>query len=293
MNRTEALKLLNINKSNPSASEIKQSYKEQIKNYHPDRHPGASGIVLEVIREKFERIQEAKDLLLSMSVHSGQQANHSNQSSQQHSSQQQYHYTSSQNEAYTGLPPSGTWAHNERAVHELKECQRFIERRQFDLALIHAENAQVECPNDYELLTLKFDVLGHLERHHRIETECNEWEKRYPKLRTHYQHRLTLFIALRSQSKNNLALNVINDLIDREGEVPALLGFKANTLMELGHGRKADIIIDRLKIIDPTHPLVQQRSSVMLVGDTYVDKGGAAQDACFICILLECIFDCL
>ena len=285
MNKSEALRTLNIKKIHPTIDEIQKAYKELVKIYHPDRHPSASQVIHDVIREKFERIQEAKNTLMSIIDKSSPQFSSNSKS---HTQRNTGSY-----QRQSGMPPSGLWVDHERVVHEVKECQRFLERRQFDLALIHAENAQNEIPNDYELLTLKFEVLGHLERHHRIETECNEWEKHFPQLRQDFQHRLTLFTALRSQTKNNLALNVINDLIDRESEVPTLLGLKASTLIELGQGRKADLVIDRLKVIDPTHPLVKQRGNVMLVGDTYVDKSGAAQDACFICILLECLFDCL
>ena len=280
MNREDALKALNIKKSNPSVDEIKAAHRDISKKYHPDAHQDVSEDILEAVRDKFERAQAARKYLLSLF---GETQSHSEQAKQD----------SSQTYADTGLPPQGLWQNFPHVIKEVEQCRKYIERRQFDIALIHAENAQSEIPDDYDLLLLKFEVLGNLERHHRVETELVEWEKKFPKLRYDFNHRLTYFVALRSQGKNNIALNVISDLIDREGEVPTLLGMKASTLIEMGQGRKADLIIDRLKVIDPTHPLVQSRSNVVLVGDTYVDKGGAAQDACFICIILECLFDCL
>lgn len=281
MTRDEALKLLKITKAQPSRDEVNSAYREAVKRYHPDQHPNADPISLEAIRELFERVQAARALLLEA-------LNSSNVNA--HSSHQE---RSARQDAQPQLPPRGIWSAHPNALHEVREYQRFMARRQFKHALIHIENALRELPQDYELFKMHSDVLSELNREHAIEGEIAEWELRFPGLKRDYEHRLLLFAVLRTQGKHPHALNVISEMIEREGEVPALLTHKALTLIELGHGKQADVIIDRLKHIDPNNPLVKERSSVMLVGDQFVDKKGAAQDACFVCLLLECIFDCL
>lgn len=61
-----AYKVLGINTS-ANKSEIKTAYRKLAKKFHPDRHPKAGSEQLVVLQEKFYKISEAYDTLISLS----------------------------------------------------------------------------------------------------------------------------------------------------------------------------------------------------------------------------------
>jgi curved DNA-binding protein CbpA len=89
------------------------------------------------------------------------------------------------------------------------------------------------------------------------------------------------------------ALISIQRAIKLQGEVPNDLALEGVCLENLGRKTEGKAVFDRLRQIDPNNEVLGLRDQHWRVGGNYVNKSEAKNNACCLCLLLECIFDCI
>jgi tetratricopeptide (TPR) repeat protein len=262
----EAIGILSLG-PNPTPQEIKSAYRRHADKYHPDRHESENDLVREVMSEKFAKIVEAKDLLTSRTGNASRNTD----------SQDNY----------------GTWRSNAAAVQSMEMADKYRERRQFDWAIRACTQAIESCPNDCELLEYKAIVLVESGQSGPAFNTISEVAELMPEKLEDVEF-LSAYADMASQAgRHQKAIFAIDTVLSIEGDnVPIYLQQKALILIESGKSKEADLIIDRLRHLDPSNPLIEQRNQYYNVGGSYVGKKDAASTGCFLCAFLECIFDC-
>lgn len=85
------------------------------------------------------------------------------------------------------------------------------------------------------------------------------------------------------------AIVTLEKLIRVAGEVPNYVAHLAYCYESVNNSREAERYWNRLKVIDPNNELLKQRNSY--AQQQQINKKDAAEGLCWICIILECIFD--
>ena len=259
MNKDNALRILEISNPNPEATEVIKSFRRLSRKYHPDLFATASETVKEVMTEKFQNICEAKNFLLNLL------------DSEEPDTKEDF-----------------------SLEHNLIEVEKLTNRRQFNEALNILNPLIQSYPNLGLLYEMRCTIYCNMENYNKGLNDLERLEEINPEFSNNpdYLHNKSLIAG---GAKNfSKAHNTIDRAISLlPTPAPEFLATKARIFIMQGEPNMADSVIDRLKLVDPTHPLVRERQHVYNVGNTYVDKRDAQSGACLLCVILECVFDCI
>lgn len=281
MTRAAALKALELSQPRPTRDEIQDAYRALAARFHPDRAEGQSDDVKRLMRDKFEALTEARRALLDAEGDGGRPgaegAAPDPDAARPRTAEESYN----------------RWGADAEALRHMAEYERYKERRQFEQALAALRAALARHPHDFGLGETEAALLIEMRRAGEGYPKFKEWARRYPELLKNSKYMENLHLIARVSERHAEALAHINSALALEPDVPTFLQHKALTLLALKRGPEADAVIQRLAQLDPHNPLVQERQQYMMVNGTLVHKEKAAGDACVICVILECLFDCL
>ena len=282
MTTDEALSLLRL-KRGASEEEIKRAFRTESQKYHPDLYATQASHVQEVMREKFQQIVAARDLLLRGGTSSSSSSSSSTSSSSSSASS-----SSSGSYRSTGAPPDinatvervQTLRHQRRFADALRELDVFMARHSLD--------------RNIDLLRLRVQILADAN----MDAEGVDTLLRIRAIDSSVgrnPHFLEALATGQAASRQfDAALRTIGELEAVAGYgIPLYLQMKAETLIMAGRVNEGDQVVQQLARVDPNNPLVQQRSRYLKVGNNYVGKKDAVAGGCALCAVLELIFDCL
>lgn len=258
MTRNEARELLKVGPS-ASSEDIRRAYKSEAQKFHPDLHQSQPQHVLEVLAERFRRLTEARDTLLDQ-----------------------------------GEPDEDP--HDRELAAEVERVGELHRQRRFDeaLSLLAAIAARRPNRDNLDLQMIRFRILSDADRDQEAVLELYQMLAANPDLRNDLSFLESLAIHELASGQAQAALQTIDQCERVAGQnIPIYVALKAQALVSAGRVAEADLAIDHLKKIDPSHPLIKERQSVARVGNNYVQKNDAASAGCILCVLLECIFDCI
>jgi hypothetical protein len=277
----EALSLLRL-KRGASEEEIKRAFRTESQKYHPDLYATQASHVQEVMREKFQQIVAARDLLVHGGTSSSSSSSSTSSSSSSASSSSSGSYRS------TGAPPDinatvervQTLRHQRRFADALRELDVFMARHSLD--------------RNIDLLRLRVQILADAN----MDAEGVDTLLRIRAIDSSVgrnPHFLEALATGQAASRQfDAALRTIGELEAVAGYgIPLYLQMKAETLIMAGRVNEGDQVVQQLARVDPNNPLVQQRSRYLKVGNNYVGKKDAVAGGCALCAVLELIFDCL
>ena len=279
MTRAAALKALELTKERPTREEVQEAYRALAARFHPDRAEGQSDDVKRLMREKFEALTKARRRLLDEPEGGAPAGGGAEGRADERPATAEASYN--------------RWGADAEALRHMAEYERYKERRQFEQALAALRAALARHPHDFGLGETEAALLIEMGRAGEGYPKFKEWARRYPELLKNSKYMENLHLIARVAERYSEALAHINSALALEPEVPTFLQHKALTLLALKRGQEADAVIQRLAQLDPRNPLVQERQQYVMVNGALVHKGQAASDACFVCVLLECLFDCL
>ena len=281
MTTDEALSLLRL-KRGASEEEIKRAFRTESQKYHPDLYATQASHVQEVMREKFQQIVAARDLLVHGGTSSSSSSSSTSSSSSSASSSSSGSYRS------TGAPPDinatvervQTLRHQRRFADALRELDVFMARHSLD--------------RNIDLLRLRVQILADAN----MDAEGVDTLLRIRAIDSSVgrnPHFLEALATGQAASRQfDAALRTIGELEAVAGYgIPLYLQMKAETLIMAGRVNEGDQVVQQLARVDPNNPLVQQRSRYLKVGNNYVGKKDAVAGGCALCAVLELIFDCL
>ena len=284
MTTDEALSLLRL-KRGASEEEIKRAFRTESQKYHPDLYATQASHVQEVMREKFQQIAAARDLLMRGGTSSSSSSSSSSSTSSSSSSGSN---NSSGGYRSTGVPPDinatvervQTLRHQRRFADALRELDVFMARHSLDRN-IDLLRLRVQILADANMDAEGVDTLLRIRA---IDSSVG----RNP----HFLEALAIGQAASRQF--DAALRTIGELEAVAGYgIPLYLQMKAETLIMAGRVNEGDQVVQQLARVDPNNPLVQQRARYLKVGNNYVGKKDAVAGGCALCAVLELIFDCL
>ena len=244
---------LEINE-NAAADEIKKAYRKLSLKFHPDKNDGD-----EFFTDRFKEIQEAYEALING------QRNHSQQSNQ-----------SNTNNSYDRM---------------INSIINLIQESKWRQAIKLADDAIKLDPESSNAYTYK--SLAHFSVNEYFDAELNSaraMARGGMDSSTLYVHGQSL-VAL---EKYNAAVQTLTKYLELHDEDSDIVGSLALSYEKLGNKDKGKYYWDRLAYLDPNNQMLKARKNVWNTGNgNYVSKQDGKNAACFICILLECIFDCL
>jgi hypothetical protein len=277
----EALSLLRL-KRGASEEEIKRAFRTESQKYHPDLYATQASHVQEVMREKFQQIAAARDLLMRGGTSSSSSSSSTSSSSSSGSNNSSGGYRS------TGAPSDHTTT--------VERVEMLLRQRRFPDALRELDvfMARSRMENDIDLLVLRVRILGAAD----MASEACETLLKMRWLDSSFGRDvgfLEELAAAQSRSRQfDASLRTIAELEALAGyNIPIYLQLKAQVLIGAGRVNEGDQVVQQLARVDPNNPLVQQRSRYLKVGNNYVGKKDAVAGGCALCAVLELIFDCL
>lgn len=278
MTTDEALSLLRL-KRGASEEEIKRAFRTESQKYHPDLYATQASHVQEVMREKFQQIAQARDLLMRSGT-SGPSNSTSSSGSASNSSSGGYRSTGAPSDHTATVERVETLLRQRRFPDALRELDVFMARHRME--------------NDIDLLVLRVRILGAAD----MASEACETLLKMRWLDNSFGRDvgfLEELAAAQSRSRQfDASLRTIAELEALAGyNIPIYLQLKAQVLIGAGRVNEGDQVVQQLARVDPNNPLVQQRSRYLKVGNNYVGKSDAVAGGCAICAILELIFDCL
>ena len=278
MTTDEALNLLRL-KRGASDEEIKRAFRTESQKYHPDLYATQASHVQEVMREKFQQIAQARDLLMRSGT-SGPSNSTSSSGSASNSSSGGYRSTGAPSDHTATVERVETLLRQRRFPDALRELDVFMARNRME--------------NDIDLLVLRVRILGAAD----MASEACETLLKMRWLDNSFGRDvgfLEELAAAQSRSRQfDASLRTIAELEALAGyNIPIYLQLKAQVLIGAGRVNEGDQVVQQLARVDPNNPLVQQRSRYLKVGNNYVGKSDAVAGGCAICAILELIFDCL
>lgn len=279
MTTDEALNLLRL-KRGASEEEIKRAFRTESQKYHPDLYATQASHVQEVMREKFQQIAQARDLLLRSGTSGPSSSTSSSSASASNSSSGGYRSTGAPSDHTATVERVETLLRQRRFPDALRELDVFMARNRME--------------NDIDLLVLRVRILGAAD----MASEACETLLKMRWLDNSFGRDvgfLEELAAAQSRSRQfDASLRTIAELEALAGyNIPIYLQLKAQVLIGAGRVNEGDQVVQQLARVDPNNPLVQQRSRYLKVGNNYVGKSDAVAGGCALCAILELIFDCL
>jgi tetratricopeptide (TPR) repeat protein len=186
--------------------------------------------------------------------------------------------------------------HDRELAAEVERVGELRRQRRFDEALSLLASIASRRPNrdNLDLQMIRFRILSDTDRDQEAVMVLYQMLAANPELGTDLSFLESLAIHELASGQAQEALKTIGQCERVAGQnVPIYVALKAQALVSAGRVVEADLAIDHLKRIDPSHPLIKERQSVARIGNTYVQKKDAASASCILCVLLECIFDCI
>ena len=267
MTSREAERLLNLS-AGYRASDIDVAYKKLARKYHPDMHGETNPVIKELLEEKFQQISTARDVLKAGKA--GTQDAPGNAQS---------------NSSSSSTTDGG------RLV---QEAISLMEERRFPAALRVLDQFERDVGASAQIHALRARIHTEMGQHAQAFEACERAGRAQPDLWDDPEF-VYMYAETASQAGNHApALNGAlrwRDLSPPDAPIP--VQFHALVLIRAGRAAAADQIIRHLATLDPNNELVRERSSVMNVGGTYVNKDDATGAACWACVILECMFDCI
>ena len=259
MTRDEALQLLDL-RGTPTPQQVRDAYRNTVKQAHPDQHPNADDYVRKLLQERFQLLGEARDILLS--------------------------FAGSTSDA-------GTRSENS-VPEDLEDVHRMIGRRQFSLARERIESLIARHGEKPLLLHAQLEVLAAMDDHAGAYEVALRLRQQDSALASDpdFLHHSSLLALLAGLSREALR-DVQRAQFLSESTVPTFIETEARIRIRQGETSQADQLIRRLASLDPHNDLVLEREQVWNIAGSYVGKKEASQSACAACVLLELIFDCI
>lgn len=278
MTTDEALSLLRL-KRGASDEEIKRAFRSESQKYHPDLYATQASQVQEVMREKFQQIAQARDLLMRAGT-SGPSSSTSSSGSASNSSSGGYRSTGAPPDINATVERVQTLRHQRRFPDALRELDVFMARHSLD--------------RNIDLLRLRVQILADAN----MDAEGVDTLLRIRAIDSSVgrnPHFLEALATGQAASRQfDAALRTIGELEAVAGYgIPLYLQMRAETLIMAGRVNEGDQVVQQLARVDPNNPLVQQRARYLKVGNNYVGKKDAVAGGCALCAILELIFDCL
>jgi curved DNA-binding protein CbpA len=244
---------------NASSTEIKIAYRTLVLQYHPDKH--FDNPLSDLAAEKFKRITEAYETLSD----AGKKA------------------------AYDSNVGGDGRNVSDSSITGIDQVYSLIDQRLFAKAHDLVDNLLSGDGSNPSLYAVK--ALIYLEQDNNY-SAVSSFEVAMSHGLQDPDAYFVYGVSLIEVKRYGEAINVIQKAMNIRGEVPNYLANMAIAYELDGQKERAKGTWNRLEQVDPTNPVLQQRKQVWQVGSSYVDKQEAKQNACFLCILLECIFDC-
>lgn len=266
MTKDEAINILKLQSVNPTNEEIIAQYRKLSRKYHPDLYQSADDNVKEVMHEKFIQITAAKDYLINNTQSGGQ-------------------YSSSGSSSYSNG--------DRKSSQDVSQFEAFMQRRQFDQAQNLINSLIASNGESPYLLELRIRLALETQQYQLAYADILKIERMDANTQNDpdFQHYKTI-IAAHAGDFNTAYTSIDKAIGLLRTPAPAFLATKAHVFIMQGRVNEADEIIKILERYDPNHPLVQQRRQVFNVGGNYMSKSDAGTNACVLCALLECLFDC-
>jgi tetratricopeptide (TPR) repeat protein len=245
-------------------SDIDAAYKKLARKYHPDMHGETNPVIKELLEEKFQQVTNARDLLKS------------------------------RNDGPRNANAGYSSDSSTDGGQLVQEALSLMEQRRFPAALKVLDRFEREVGASGQIHALRARV--HMEMGQNAEAfqSCERAGSTQSDLWNDTEF-VFLYAETASQAgKHAPALN--GALRWRElspSDAPLPVQFHALVLIRAGRAAEADQIIRHLATLDPNNELVRERSTVMNVAGTYVNKDDATGAACWACVILECMFDCI
>lgn len=249
--------ILGVNE-NASDAEIKAAYRSLAAKYHPDKH--ATSPLADLAAEKFRQVKEAYQLLSDRERRAGYDSTRGNGAAG-------YEYESAlleveelaarrmYGEAIRILDGLEARGIQDAKIPFMRGVCRFRQGANEPAYQDLRKAARLE-PNDPEIQELVADLIA----------EMGRPKEALP----HYEKALSIY-----------------------GEAPMVMAKLALALELTGDQARSAKLFDRVRQLDPQNEILQARGKHWKVGDTYVNKQDAGQGACALCLLAECIFDCI
>ncbi len=250
--------ILGISK-NATQEQIKEAYRQLVKKYHPDMH--INNPLGDLAAEKFREIQEAYEALTNGKTNNSQQYSNAN-------THKDYSYDAM-----------------------IETLSNLIQEKKWRPAIKLAEEAININPNNPNAYTFKSIAHFSVNEYSHAEIEsARAISQGNLDSYTMYVHGQSL-VALQKYTSAIQSLSKFLELHDEDADI---VGSLALSYEKLGDKDKGKYYWDRLAYLDPNNQMLQARKSVWNTGNgNYISKSDGKNAACFICVLLECIFDCL
>lgn len=237
---------------NATKEEIKKAYRTLVKEYHPDKY--VNNPLAKLAEEKIKEINEAYEFLIN---------NHRS------------------NNSYD----------NEYKMNELEaRINACFNKRTWSEALNLADQIISLRPESVAGYIYKAVALGQLNRDSEAIINYEKAERLGWDIEEDQEIYFSKAVSQMDLGRYRDAIITLEKLIRVAGEVPNYVAHLAYCYESVNDYRKAELHWDRLKVIDPNNEFLKQRNSYAQQQQK-INKRDAAEGLCWICIILECIFD--
>ncbi len=241
-----------------SDEEVKKAYRALASKYHPDKH--AASPLADLAAEKFRQVKEAYELLSDPERRAGYEAT------------------------------NGRGAAGYEYESALAAVEELADRRMYGEAIRILDGLESGGMGDARVYVMR--------------GVCRARQGAVEPARTDLMHaarmepddpELQEVVAdlLAEIGKPQESITYYRKALEMYGEAPMVMAKLALALESTGDQSGAQRLFDRVEQLDPHNEILQARGQHWKIGDTYVNKQQAGQGACALCLLAECIFDCV
>ena len=245
--------------------EIREAYHALCLKFHPDKH--GDNPLGELAAEKLQEVNEAYETLSDVRA------------------RREYDRTGA-----TAGGPAGSRSVPHGVEQQFNRVVEMAQNRQFSSALRELDQMESAHGVHAEWLDLRGAILIQMDRHQEAVAVYQRAIEMNP---TEYERLASLGAALTGGEQYHEAAETLARARSHLGDRPELMAMEALAREEIGQKQQAKALFERVRAEDPQNEIHQARDQVWRVGGGYMNKDKAKSDACCLCILLECMFDCI
>lgn len=258
--RTETVdyyKVLGIGRD-ATKEEIKKAYRTLVKEYHPDKY--VNNPLAKLAEEKIKEINEAYEFLMN--------ANSTN---------------NNYNDNY-GYSDEDKMSELQSRVDACFDKRTWLEALDIADQMINL-NSQYVVGYIYKAL-----ALGQLNRDSEAIINYDKAESLGWEIEKDQEIYFSKAVCQMDLGIYRDAIITIEKLIGFAGEIPKYVAHLAYCYESINNSSQAEVYWSRLRVIDPNNELLKERDAYAQQ-QAKINKREAAEGLCWICIILECIFD--